>query len=244
MKCIILAAGYATRLYPLTKNFPKPLLEVGNRPILNWLIEDIDMCGMVDEYIVVSNHKFVKHFQDWAAKMKYNITVLDDGSTTNENRLGAVKDLEFPVKELQIDDDCLVIAGDNLLDFSLANFISYAQPKKASCVMYHYLEDIDKLRKTGVAEIKNNILINMEEKPAKPKSHFFCPPFYYYVAKDIKRVSEALKDGCAYDSPGAFLSWLCHKSKVNVLLMPGQRYDIGNMESYEAIKSSYTPIDR
>ncbi|MCR5572381.1 MAG: NTP transferase domain-containing protein [Candidatus Saccharibacteria bacterium] len=244
MKCIILAAGYATRLYPLTKNFPKPLLEVNGKTILNRLIEDIEQCKMVNEYIVVSNHKFIKHFQDWATKLPHNTTILDDGSTANDNRLGAVKDLEFAVKELSIDEDCLVIAGDNLLDFSLTDFILYAQPKKASCIMYHYLEDINKLRKTGVARIKDNILVDMEEKPAKPKTHFFCPPFYYFIAEDIKRVSEALEDGCAYDSPGSFPAWLCHKTKINALLMPGMRYDIGDIESYEAVKCYFASLDR
>ena len=129
MKCLILAAGYATRLYPLTENFPKPLLKVGEKTILDWLIDDIDTLGLVDEYVVISNHKFAHHFDAWAAKKQQKITVVDDGTSSNETRLGAVKDIQFAIEKLQLDDDMLVIAGDNVLDFSLTKFISYAQEK-------------------------------------------------------------------------------------------------------------------
>lgn len=111
MKCLILAAGYATRLYPLTENFPKPLLGVKGKTILDWLVDDIDRCGLVDQYVVVSNHKFVQHFQKWAEGKKQNIAVLDDGTSTNETRLGAVKDVQFAIDELKLDDDLLIIGG-------------------------------------------------------------------------------------------------------------------------------------
>lgn len=150
MKCIILAAGYATRLYPLTKNFPKPLLEVAGKPILNRLIEDVDTCGLIDEYIVISNHKFIQHFTDWAATLPQKITILDDGTESNETRLGAVKDIQFAVHECGIHDDCLIMAGDNLLSFSLTKFIDYAQTKNTSCVMRFHNDDLAKLQKTGV----------------------------------------------------------------------------------------------
>ena len=121
MKCLILAAGYATRLYPLTENFPKPLLEVAGKSILDWLIDDMEKTGLVDEYIVISNHKFAYIFEEWAAKSD-KIRVLDDGTTSNDNRLGAVRDIQFAIDQLQLDDDLLVMAGDNLLDFSLEGF--------------------------------------------------------------------------------------------------------------------------
>ena len=119
MICLILAAGYATRLYPLTENFPKPLLSVGEKTILDWLVEDIDTLELVDEYIVISNHKFAHHFDVWASSKSQKITVVDDGTSTNETRLGAVCDIQFAIDKLGLDDDMLVIAGDNLLDFSL-----------------------------------------------------------------------------------------------------------------------------
>ena len=134
MKCIILAAGYATRLYPLTENFPKPLLKVGDKTILDWLVDDIDGSQLVDEFIVISNHKFANHFVEWAATKKQTITVVDDGTSTNETRLGAVKDIQFAIDKLGIDDDMLVIAGDNVLDFSLQKFVRYAAEKQTSFV--------------------------------------------------------------------------------------------------------------
>ena len=132
MKCLILAAGYATRLYPLTENFPKPLLKVKEKTILDWLVDDIDTIKEVDEYVVISNHKFARHFEDWAKGKKQKITVVDDGTSSNETRLGAVKDIQFAMEKLSIDDDVLVIAGDNVLDFSLTKFITYALNKKTS----------------------------------------------------------------------------------------------------------------
>ena len=119
MKCLVLAAGYATRLYPLTENFPKPLLMVGKKNILDWLLDDLNEADVIDEFIVVSNHKFVEHFNNWAKNKEYKITVVDDGTSTNETRLGAVKDIQYAIDKLHIDDDMMVLAGDNVLDFSL-----------------------------------------------------------------------------------------------------------------------------
>uniref|UniRef100_UPI004027A3CD sugar phosphate nucleotidyltransferase n=1 Tax=Prevotella sp. TaxID=59823 RepID=UPI004027A3CD len=180
MKCLILAAGYATRLYPLTENFPKPLLKVQDKTILDWLVDDIDGAGLVDEYIVISNHKFARHFQEWAAGKRQKITVVDDGTSTNETRLGAVCDIRFAVDSLGLTGDMLVIAGDNVLDFSLQHFVRYADKKQTSCVMRFEEPSEARLHKCGVLEIDDNDrIVSMEEKPAEPKSHWVCPPFYY-----------------------------------------------------------------
>ena len=178
MKCLILAAGYATRLYPLTENFPKPLLKVGEKTILDWLVDDIAAAGLVDEYVVISNHKFAHHFEEWAATRKEQISVVDDGTETNETRLGAVRDIQFAIDALKLDDDMLVIAGDNVLDFSLTHFIRYADSKQSSAIMRYYEAVEAKLRKCGIVEIdSDDKIISMEEKPAEPKSHWCCPPF-------------------------------------------------------------------
>ena len=149
MKCLILAAGYATRLYPLTENFPKPLLDVGGKTILDWLLDDLDATGAIDGYIVVTNHKFADIFRKWSSRSA-SIQVLDDGTTTNEGRLGAVKDIQFAIEQLGIDDDVLVMAGDNLLTFSLQPFIEFFRQKGTSCVMRYYEPELTRLRKTGV----------------------------------------------------------------------------------------------
>lgn len=202
MKCLILAAGYATRLYPLTENFPKPLLKVQDKTILDWLVDDIDGAGLVDEYIVISNHKFARHFQKWAAGKRQKITVVDDGTSTNETRLGAVCDIRFAVDSLGLTGDMLVIAGDNVLDFSLQHFVRYADRKQTSCVMRFQEPNEERLHKCGVLEIDgSDRIMSMEEKPTRPKSHWVCPPFYYYTAEDAARIPAAIADGCGTDAP-------------------------------------------
>ncbi len=244
MKCLILAAGYATRLYPLTENFPKPLLEVRGKTILDWLIDDIDSHGSVDEYIVISNHKFAHHFDKWATTKTQKITVIDDGTSTNETRLGAVRDVQFAIDALSLDDDMLVIAGDNLLDFSLTSFIEYAKEKGSSCIMRYYESAAEKLKRCGVVVIDgNDKIINMEEKPAMPKSHWCCPPFYYYTKADAGLVKLGIASGCGVDAPGSYIAWLSGMTDVYAMEMPGRRYDIGNLESYERVKSEYKGVN-
>lgn len=243
MKCLILAAGYATRLYPLTENFPKPLLKVGEKTILDWLVDDIAAAGLVDEYVVISNHKFAPHFEEWAATRKEQISVVDDGTETNETRLGAVRDIQFAIDALKLDDDMLVIAGDNVLDFSLTHFIRYADSKQSSAIM-RYFEPVEaKLRKCGIVEIdSDDKIISMEEKPAEPKSHWCCPPFYYYTKADAQRIPQAIESGCGVDAPGSFIAWLATQTTVYAMEMPGSRYDIGNLESYNEVSSIYKGI--
>ena len=242
MKCLILGAGYATRLYPLTKNFPKPLLEVNGKTIIDYLIEDISLSNMIDEFIIVSNHKFIEHYNNWKDNANYSIpiTIIDDGSISNEERLGAVKDIELVINLLNINDDLMVIAGDNLLDFSLLDFINYYKNKKSSCVMRYFEDNLEKVKKSAELIIdSNDLILEMNEKPENPKSHWCCPPFYIYRNDDVKLVSLALKDGCKKDAPGSFVEYLYKKSKVYAMEMPGKRYDIGNLESYQNICKIY-----
>lgn len=244
MKCIVLAAGYATRLYPLTENFPKPLLQVGEKTILDWLLEDIDTAGVVDEYIVISNHKFAQHFQAWAGQHPLPITVVDDGTESNETRLGAVRDIQFAIDQLHLDDDLLIIAGDNVLDFSLVKFISYAKEKNTSCTMRYYEADEKRLSKSGVAEIGDGeVLLSLEEKPARPKSHWCTPPFYFYKAEDARKIKAAIADGCGTDAPGSLVAWMCRHAVLHSMEMPSSRYDIGNLESYRKVQETYKGIN-
>ena len=240
MKCLILAAGYATRLYPLTENFPKPLLKVGDKTILDWLIEDLDKTGLIDEYIVVTNHKFAPIFEDWAASHD-GIHVVDDGTSSNETRLGAVKDIQLGIHSRNVDEDLLVMAGDNLLTFSLQGFLDYARAKGTTCVMRFYQPDENKLHKCGVLEVDDNdLILSMEEKPANPKSHWCCPPFYYYRKEDLPLVDTGIAEGCGTDAPGSFIAWLCTRTPVHAWPMPGERLDIGNLESYEEAQNRFS----
>ena len=243
MKCLILAAGYATRLYPLTENFPKPLLSVGEKTILDWLVDDIDTAGDVDEYVVISNHKFADHFEKWAKTKQQKVTVVDDGTDTNETRLGAVKDIQFAIDKLGLNDDLLVIAGDNVLDFSMTKFVRYAKQKQTSCVMRYYEPEEKKLLKCGVVTVDaEDKILAMTEKSPTPATHWACPPFYYYTAKDAKLVQKGIECGCGTDAPGSYIAWLCTQTPVHAMEMPGKRYDIGNLESYERVKAEYQGI--
>lgn len=244
MKCLILAAGYATRLYPLTENFPKPLLMVGEKTIVDWLIDDLRTADLIDEFVIISNHKFAQHFEDWAKTKSYKVSVVDDGTSTNETRLGAVRDIEFAINKLGIEDDMVVLAGDNVLDFSLTRFVKFCQEKQASCVMRYWEENTKTLPKRGVLELDGDKVLSMEEKPANPKTQWCCPPFYFYTCEDSKKIPAAIADGCGVDAPGSFISWLTSRSPVYAMEMPGSRYDIGNLESYEKVKQEYKGINK
>ena len=244
MKCLILAAGYATRLYPLTENFPKPLLKVGDKTILDWLVDDIAASGVVDEFVVISNHKFAHHFEEWAAtKGDVRVTVVDDGTMSNETRLGAVMDIQFAIDKLGLDSDMLVIAGDNVLDFSLQKFLRYAADKGTSCIMRYYEPEEKRLRKCGVVTIDDaDRIVRMAEKPAEPESNWCCPPFYYYTRNDARLVEKGIEAGCGTDAPGSYIAWLCTQAPVHAMEMPGSRYDIGNLESYAKVQETYKGI--
>ena len=244
MKCLILAAGYATRLYPLTENFPKPLLKVGDKTLLDWLVDDIDGSRCVDEYVVISNHRFAHHFEAWAKTKPQPITILDDGTETNETRLGAVRDVELAISRCDTPaDGFLVIAGDNVLDFSLTRFIDYARQKQTSCIMRFYEPSDQKLLKGGVVTIDDSDrVLKMTEKSPTPATHWACPPFYYYTTADAALVSEGIRQGCGTDAPGSYIAWLCTQTTVHAMEMPGRRYDIGNLQSYEEVQRTYHGI--
>lgn len=245
MKCIILAAGYATRLYPLTENFPKPLLKVKNKTILDWLVDDISSTKNIDEFIIISNHKYIDSFKKWIEEKKCSakISLLDDGTTSNDNRRGAVADIQFAIEQLKLNDDLLVVAGDNVLDFSLNSFINYFYKKNTTCIMAYFEKSEERLKKSATVKIdKNDLVLEMIEKPLKPNSNWCSPAFYIYKKEDVLKVKDALDDGCSKDAPGSFICWLYKKSLVHAMKMPGNRYDIGTLESYELVNKEYNGI--
>lgn len=245
MKCLILAAGYATRLYPLTENFPKPLLEVGGKTILDWLVDDLTETTDIDEFFLVSNHKFVQHFEEWTAAKRsdhsYEITVVDDGTDTNETRLGAVRDIQLVIKKLGLRDDLLVMAGDNVLDFSLSGLVAFAKEKGTSCVMCYDENELEKQQKTAIITVdEDGRIMSYEEKPEEPKGNLAVPPFYVYKLEDVVRITEALDSGCGCDAPGSFAAWLSGRTPMYAYRMPGKRYDIGDIQSYEYVKRMFS----
>lgn len=243
MKTIVIAAGYATRLGELTKNFPKPLLKIGDNTILGRMLDDIDQIQEIDEHIIITNHKFAGIFEDWAAKQNYTkpVTIVDDGTETNDTRLGAVCDLLFAMDKLQIDDDMLVVAADNLLFFSFADFVKFAKEKNASCIMRHYQPSIEKLQRTGVVVLdETDKVLNMEEKPQEPKSHWAVPPFYIYAKKDLDLVRHSVENGCGKDAPGNLAHYMVDNTIMYAWEMKRTdgnenepiRFDIGSLDTY------------
>lgn len=242
MICVVLAAGYATRLYPLTENFPKPLLDVGGKPILNWLLDDIDNQSDITGHIIISNHKFIEHFESWKNKqrLKNPITLIDDGSTDNDSRLGAVKDIQFAVEKLNLNEDLLIIAGDNIVDFSFGAFIEFAKKKDTSCVMCHNENDIEKQRKTAIiTKDGNDLITSYEEKPMEPRGNLAVPPFYFYKSCDVRKIDVAIAEGCGTDAPGSFAAWLSLNTRVHAWEMTGKRYDIGDLNSYKLVQKIF-----
>ena len=199
---------------------------------------------MIDEFVVISNHKFAEQFEKWSAEKIPVITVIDDGTESNETRLGAVRDIQLAVDTLEIDEDCVVMAGDNVLDFSLQGFVQYAVNSGTSCVMCHEETRLASLQKTAVITMEDSGLItSYEEKPREPKGCHAVPPVYFYKAEDIKRIPEALADGCGADAPGSYAAWLSSKTPMHSYVMPGKRYDIGDMKSYEMVQEVYRGIE-
>ena len=170
---------------------------------------------------------------------------MDDGTSSNETRLGAVRDIQFVLDTLAIDEDLLIIAGDNLLDFSMTSFLRYAMEKQSSCTMRYFEADPARLRRSGVSVIDGDErLLSLEEKPAEPRSHWCTPPFYFYTKEDLGKIRTAIQDGCGVDAPGSLVAWMCVHSRMYSMEMPGHRFDIGNLESYEAARKNYRGIER
>lgn len=235
MKNIVIAAGYATRLYPLTENFPKPLLKIGESTILGRLIDDIDRIDEVSEHIIVTNHKFTPHFIKWAEELETAkpVHILDDGTETNEMRLGAVRDLLLAIEKYEIDEDILVIAADNILEFSFKGFVEDFKKRQTSMIMCHHESEIKALQRTGVIVVDDNMkVLQMQEKPQNPLSNWAVPPFYIYKKNDLPLIRNCLENGCQFDAPGNLAHYLCSKTSVHAWPMPGKRHDIGTLDSY------------
>ncbi|MBQ6475997.1 MAG: nucleotidyltransferase family protein [Clostridia bacterium] len=238
MKSIILAAGYATRMYPLTLDTPKPLLPVRGKAILDWTLEDL--LPLTQECTVVTNALFAPRFTAWAEKYEGKIRVLNDGTDSNGERRGAVGDLLFAVQSLRIREDVFVMGADNLLDFSLEGFFSFAKEKQASCVMYGREPDREKRKKTGIITIdRDGKITDFAEKPDEPASDLAVPPFYYYRAEDIARLPEAVSGGCGTDTPGSFAAWVSRESVVYAWKMTGKRFAVGDAEAYRAVQETF-----
>jgi glucose-1-phosphate thymidylyltransferase len=242
MKAIILVAGYATRLYPLTMDKPKALLTINDKPILNYIIDEVNQIDAVDGIFVVSNHKFIDHFDHWVkdVKSKKPITVIDDGTMTEETRRGAIGDIQYTVEKGKIDDEIIVIAGDNFFTFSLKDYYDYYKKINRDCVCGKRLEDIEQLKQFAVAVTDDDgLLKNLEEKPREPKSDLGVYATYFYQKDTVPLFEQYLAEGNKPDAPGYFVQWLYTRKPVYVYEMQGDCYDIGTHKSYQEVQDLF-----
>lgn len=243
MDCILLAAGYATRLYPLTENMPKALLTMGKKTILDWVVEKIEKIDDINNIYIVTNHRFASNFEEWAKTYagSKHVEVLDDGTTNNDNRLGAIGDMKYVIDQKKIDDEIFVLASDNIFDFELTDMMDLYREKNADVISAHYIPDIETLRSMGVVGLNDESkVIDFVEKPAEPKSHYGAPPFYIYRKETLALINQYLEEGNNPDAPGHFIPWLITKTDVYAYTFDVMTIDIGTPKSYyEAQKLFY-----
>jgi glucose-1-phosphate thymidylyltransferase len=248
MKVIILAAGYAVRLQPLTLNTPKPLLAVGQKTILDRIFDKIGAVKGWDAAYIVTNARFSGNFDAWRLASKYRdkVTVINDGTTTNENRLGAIKDLEIVVKGRAIADDVLVVAGDNLFDFDLGKFIDFARARQDGVSVALYDVGSKELAKNyGIVNLDGDQrVVDFEEKPKEPKSTLASTGLYYFPKNKLSFIEKYVTMQNKLDAPGYYIGWLSRTDKVYGLKFLEDWYDIGSIESYKKADKEYTEKER
>lgn len=242
MRVIILAGGYATRLYPITLNIPKSLLPISDKPIIDYIVSEINEIDDISSIYVVSNNKFYKDFIKWKETItsKKPIIILNDGTNSEEDKKGAIGDIQFAIEDMNICDDLMVIAGDNFFTYKLKDYFSFYKKFNRDSVIVKEFNDLEKIKSFAVAKIdKNNILIDLEEKPENPKSNIAVYATYIYKKETLPLFKQYLDEGNNPDAPGYFVAWLYKKKAVMAYTMQGDCYDIGTKYSYDLVQSIY-----
>lgn len=245
MKAIILAAGYATRLYPLTLNKPKALLPIAGKPILNYITDEIAEIDEIDDLIIISNTKFYNNFEKWKTdyKSRLNITVLDDGTTDDSNKLGAIGDIFYAVKTLNIDDDILVMAGDNIFTFKLKDYYNQFKKINKDIILVKQIDSVNDLKRmANVILDESNRVMDMVEKPQNPLSNIAAFASYIYKRETVPMIGRYLEEGNNPDAPGFFPSWLHKQKDVFAYKFTGECYDIGTPESYDEVNKIFSSL--
>jgi len=239
MKLIILAAGYATRLYPLTLNQPKPLLPVAGKPMMEHVVDNIGTIHAIDQAFIVTNAKFATHFENWARtydrpNLQFGFTIVNDGSTDDSNKLGAIGDLNLVLTKFEINDDVIVIGGDNLFSNDLAAFGDYCQQKNAPVTGVYDVGDLEQIKKYNAIEIdENDRIIFFEEKPKVPRSTLTGIALYYYPQSALPLIYQYIAEGNNPDQPGRLVQWLYPRVPFYAWKVPGLWYDVGSIETLE-----------
>jgi glucose-1-phosphate thymidylyltransferase len=239
MKVIILAAGYATRLYPLTLTQPKPLLPVAGKPMIEYVIDNLAPIGGIDGIYIVTNAKFAGHFQKWAdnysaTKAKLNFTIVNDGSTDDTNKLGAIGDIHYVLKTQNVDDDLIVVAGDNLFSEKLEGFGKFIREKNAPVLAVYDVGNLEEIKKYNSISVDGEGKITFfEEKPKNPSSTITGIALYYYPKASLALIRQYIAEGNNPDQPGRLVQWLYPRTPFYTWRVPGIWYDIGSKETLE-----------
>jgi glucose-1-phosphate thymidylyltransferase len=235
MKALILAAGYGTRLYPLTRNKAKPLLPVAGKPIINYLLEQLERIDEIDHIYVVTNEKFSKAFAAWAAETPCvkPITSINDGTLSDDDKLGAIGDMQLVIEQQRIREPMLIVGGDNIFTFDFRELVAFYNAH-GSCVGLYELDNLEAIKRYNETVLdKRGRITSFREKPPDPKSKLFAVCLYCYTAGDVARVKQYLDAGNNPDAPGHYVAWLHKQTAVYGFAFPGQWFDIGNLEAYE-----------
>jgi glucose-1-phosphate thymidylyltransferase len=242
VKALILAAGYATRLYPLTLDRPKALLPVGGKPMLDHLMEQLEQVDGLDEVYVVTNSKFAEAFREWAAgRSGLPLRIIDDGTVDDDSKLGAIGDLDLTIREAELDDDLIVLAGDNLFSESIAPFPVFALGKGGPALGVYDVGDLDTIRRYSVIELdEDDRVTRLEEKPERPRSTLAGIALYFYPRSGLRYVREYLEDGNNPDQPGRLVQWLYPRTAVYGWRVPGRWFDVGSKETLAEADGAFT----
>lgn len=242
MHAIILAAGYATRLYPLTENRPKPLLDVAGKPMIEHIIKKLEQISNISKICIVTNDKFEGHFKKWLGSFDSDkmIEIINDGTKSNEDRLGALGDVHHTINAKKIDDDVIVVAGDNLFELNLEEVAKFFRKRKSNVIVLHNVKNIELARQYGIVEIdENNLVVNFEEKPLSPKSTLASTGIYIFPKKTIGLIKKYIEQGNNPDKTGSFIEWLHKRDAVHSYVTDKKWYDIGSFEQLEKANRHY-----
>ena len=248
MKLIILAAGYATRLYPLTLNKPKPLLPVAGKPMLEHVLDNIATIRAIEHAYVVTNAKFASHFEEWAESyhppnLHFSFSIVNDQSTDDSNKLGAIGDMHLVMKKYLLDDDIIVVGGDNLFSHDLTGFGDYCLEKNSPVTGVYDVGDLEEIKKYNAIEIdENNRIDYFEEKPKVPKSTLTGIALYYYPKSSLALIRQYIAEGNNPDQPGRLVQWLYPRVPFYVWKVPGIWFDIGSLESLEEANQVFSNL--
>lgn len=238
MKAIILCAGYATRLYPLTLNKPKPLLEIKGKPMLDYIIDKISIVDDVDEIFIATNNRFYNDFLNWknSRNFKKSVEIINDGTNSNGDRLGGIGDLDFAIKKGKINDDILVVLGDNYFEFDLNGAVEFFKKKNECVLAIKDIGNLEEAKKFGVVKAENGKIISFVEKPENPDSSHVSTGIYIFPRKSMRLINDYMKTELPKDGPGFLIHYFLKSQDVFAFPLEGFWHDIGDVKTYEMLK--------